>query len=185
MSGGGEHRGSWGRQRSSVRARGWAGRLFWIFSVPLALALAASDLTGVSAQAPEPQAAPEEERDRADRGRRQHMERRLERLFDRVDATPEQRQQLRSILDRHRPELRALEDERRRIQGRLAEAFTRTTVDPGEIERLRQDSLRLAERASLTFTRGLIDAAQVLTPEQRRQLVQEMRRHRERPRRWR
>ncbi|HSF04920.1 MAG TPA: periplasmic heavy metal sensor, partial [Methylomirabilota bacterium] len=71
------------------------------------------------------------------------------------------------------------------LRGRLHEArrqglelLSKDTVDRAALEALRVDQLRLAEQASQRFVKALADVADVLTPEQRKQLAERIgRRH--------
>jgi Spy/CpxP family protein refolding chaperone len=56
--------------------------------------------------------------------------------------------------------------------------LTADTIDRGAIEALRAEHLQLAERASRRFAQVLADMAEVLTPEQRKDLAGRMERHR-------
>jgi Spy/CpxP family protein refolding chaperone len=53
----------------------------------------------------------------------------------------------------------------------LLAALTQPTVDRQTLEQLRQAELQLAEAASTRIVQALADVADVLTPEQRVQLV--------------
>ena len=52
------------------------------------------------------------------------------------------------------------------------ELLSRESVDRAALETLRADQLRLADQASMRFTQALADVADVLTPEQRKQLAE-------------
>jgi len=54
------------------------------------------------------------------------------------------------------------------------------THRPLAVESLRAEKIRLADEASRRFSRALSDAAEVLTPEQRKGLAQRLERHRHR-----
>jgi Spy/CpxP family protein refolding chaperone len=61
---------------------------------------------------------------------------------------------------------------------RAVELLTRDTIDRGAIEALRADQLQLAEQASRRIAQALADAAEVLTPAQRKELASRIERHR-------
>jgi periplasmic protein CpxP/Spy len=50
--------------------------------------------------------------------------------------------------------------------------LSQPTIDRGALEALRANQLQMAEQASRRLTQALADAADVLTPEQRRQLAE-------------
>jgi len=56
--------------------------------------------------------------------------------------------------------------------------LSQPSIDRAAIEALRANQLQLAEQASKRFTQALADVADVLTPEQRKQLAERMRRWR-------
>jgi Spy/CpxP family protein refolding chaperone len=49
----------------------------------------------------------------------------------------------------------------------MATALSAATIDPSGIEQLRQKSMSVANQLSSTFTQGVVQTAQVLTPDQR------------------
>ena len=78
-------------------------------------------------------------------------------------------------------ELQPLHEKFHAARGQAMELLTRDRIDPAAIESLRAEQLRLADDASRRFTRALTDAAEVLTPEQRKDLAARFERRR---RRW-
>ena len=50
----------------------------------------------------------------------------------------------------------------------MAAALSAATIDPSAIEQLRQQSMSVANQMSSTFTQGVVQTAQVLTPDQRK-----------------
>ncbi len=94
--------------------------------------------------------------------------RRLERLLDKVNATPGQRGQIEAIWNGLRPQLKSLHQQERSIHQQMAAALSAATIDPSAIEQLRQQSMSVANQMSSTFTQGVVQTAQVLTPDQRK-----------------
>lgn len=97
-----------------------------------------------------------------------------------VDGTDEQRQQARRISDRLVDELRPLAERHRDHHAAAVRELSKPSLDREEIERLRQDGLKLADEASKTVVAALADFSEVLKPEQRAELVEWMRRFHER-----
>ncbi|HVV50158.1 MAG TPA: periplasmic heavy metal sensor [Polyangia bacterium] len=93
--------------------------------------------------------------------------RRLERLLDKVNATASQRGQIQAIWSGLRPQLKSLHQQERSIHHQMATALSAATIDPSAIEQLRQQSMSVANQLSSTFTQGVVQTAQVLTPDQR------------------
>jgi Spy/CpxP family protein refolding chaperone len=105
---------------------------------------------------------------------------RLQRLLDKVNATPAQRSQIQGIWANLKPQLKANRQQRMALHRQMASAFTAPTVDASQIEQLRQQSMQLADSQSQLFTQGLVQTAQVLTQDQRKQAeaaLQEARSH--------
>jgi hypothetical protein len=50
----------------------------------------------------------------------------------------------------------------------MAAALSAATINPSAIEQLRQQSMGVANQMSSTFTQGVVQTAQVLTPDQRK-----------------
>jgi Spy/CpxP family protein refolding chaperone len=94
--------------------------------------------------------------------------RRLERLLDKVGATAGQRGQIEAIWAGLRPQLRAFHQQERSIHQQMGAALSAPTINPAAVEQLRQQSMGVANQLSSTFTQGLVQTAQVLTPEQRK-----------------
>lgn len=93
-----------------------------------------------------------------------------ERALQLAKATPEQRQQIRQIMQAARADIRALREASRNDRQQMRQQFIQPKVDAGAIEALRQKMLSQHDKVSLRHTKALIDAANVLTPEQRQQL---------------
>ncbi|MGD9921977.1 MAG: Spy/CpxP family protein refolding chaperone [Pseudorhodoplanes sp.] len=87
-----------------------------------------------------------------------------------IDATNEQQEKLRGIM---RGMLRDVLPARERAfaaRRQARELLTATTIDRAAIEKLRADQIALADTVSKRITQALGDAAEVLSPEQRRKL---------------
>ena len=112
----------------------------------------------------------------------ERIERMLKHLYVEIDATEEQKQRLEPIVKDAAKDLlpmrRSLHDGRRQA----IELLTQDRIDPAAIEALRARHLHLADDASRRLTRAIADAAEVLTPAQRKDLAAHFAR---RQRRWR
>ena len=95
--------------------------------------------------------------------------RRLERLLDKVNATAGQRGQIQAIWDGLRPQLRSLHQQHQAVHQQIAAALAAPTINPAAVEQLRTQAMGIANQLSSTFTQGLVQTAQVLTPDQRTQ----------------
>ena len=93
--------------------------------------------------------------------------RRLERLLDKVNATAGQRGQIEAIWNGLRPQLKSLHQQHQAAQQQIAAALSASTINPATVEQLRKQAMGVADQLSSTFTQGLVQTAQVLTPDQR------------------
>ncbi len=102
----------------------------------------------------------------------EHLDRMLGHLYVEVGATDAQKQQLAPIVKGAARELLPLRAQMRDARRQAAELLSQATIDRNALETLRADQLRLAEQASKRFTQALADIAEVLTPDQRKQLAE-------------
>jgi periplasmic protein CpxP/Spy len=100
--------------------------------------------------------------------------RRMQRILDRVGATPAQRDQIRAIWAGLRPQLRAERTQKKNLRQQMVAALTAPTIKAGEVERLRKQSMASADKSSALMTQGMVASAQVLTPEQRKLAGEEL-----------
>ena len=102
------------------------------------------------------------------------VEWKVEDMLDEVDATDDQREKVHAIAAATLADMEEFRDFGR--EGRLAliAALTQETVDREALETLRQNKLATADRASQRLLTALADAAEVLTPAQRQELVEEL-----------
>ena len=91
-----------------------------------------------------------------------------------VDATDEQRERIDAILASAVDDLFPLRDEHRAHHRDLIVELARPQVDPAGLERIRAAELALVEKASGRLVDATVAIAEVLDPEQRRQLVERL-----------
>jgi Spy/CpxP family protein refolding chaperone len=101
----------------------------------------------------------------------QHLDRMLKHLYVEIDATEAQKQQLAPIVKAAAGDLLPLRARMHEARRQAVELLSRDVIDRAALEALRADQLRLAEQASQRFVQALADVADVLTPEQRKQLA--------------
>lgn len=114
---------------------------------------------------------------------RGYGEYRLERMLDGLDATPEQADKIRAIVDAARDDLMPALDGMRGTRDKVAEMLAAPTIDRAAAEALRAERMGAVDQASRRMTAAILDAAEVLTPEQRTKLVEHLK-ERGRPGRW-
>ncbi len=102
----------------------------------------------------------------------EHIEHMVKHLALEVDATPEQQQKLAVIAKDAAKDLAPLRGQGMETRRQAIELLSAPKVDRAAIERLRAAKIQHADNASRRLTRALADAAEVLTPEQRKTLAQ-------------
>lgn len=102
----------------------------------------------------------------------EHLDRHLKHLYVEIDATDAQQQVLAPIVKGAARDLLPLRARMHETRRRAVERLSQDTVDRAALEALHADHVRLAEQASRRFVEALADVADVLTPEQRRQLAE-------------
>jgi Spy/CpxP family protein refolding chaperone len=95
-------------------------------------------------------------------------------VLDEVDATPEQKAQVKDIVAAATKDLQALHQQNGGIHKELHEIFTAPTIDRAKLETVRAGHMLALDAASKRCAAALADAAEVLTPEQRQQLGEKM-----------
>ena len=112
----------------------------------------------------------------------EHATERLQRVsawaLGSVDATGEQRDRIDAILAGAVNDIFPLRDEHRAHRRDLIAELARPQVDRTELERIRAAELALAETATARLLDATVAIAQVLSPEQRQQLVERFAEHR-------
>jgi len=100
------------------------------------------------------------------------VDHRVNRMLSNVDATPEQRTKITSIVKATVNDVRALRkgpwDGREKFAGLLKA----DSIDRSALESLRAEQIGNADAATKRVVQGLADVAEVLTPEQRRKIIE-------------
>ena len=95
----------------------------------------------------------------------------IDRMLDAIDATDEQKDRLEDIFESVRDEVRPLMREFRDSRQELARLLGAETVDSAAIETLRSGRVAAIDDATKKLTTAVLEAAEVLTPEQRATIV--------------
>jgi protein CpxP len=109
------------------------------------------------------------------RGSPERMGRAIDRMLDGLNASDAQRSQIKQIAAAAAADLRAQGEAGRALRMRAMQAFTAPNLDAGAVEQMRQQMLQQHDQMSRRMTQAMLDAARVLTPEQRARLGERIR----------
>jgi len=104
----------------------------------------------------------------------EHLQVHVSHVLDEVDATPEQKSQVKDIVAAATKDLEALHQQNGGIHKELHEIFIAPTIDRAKLETVRAEHMQALDAASKRCATALADVAEVLTPEQRKQLGEKM-----------
>ena len=103
---------------------------------------------------------------------RKHADFAVEYALREVDATPEQIAQVKAIVGQAMATLDAAHDQHEANRDALVSALSQPEISRDQVQAIRAQELALADTASVQIVDALVDAAAVLTPEQRVGLVE-------------
>jgi periplasmic protein CpxP/Spy len=98
----------------------------------------------------------------------------LERMLDGVNASAEQRTQVKAIAERAMADLKSQRDAGQGTRQQMMALFTQPVVDANAVEALRAQQMQRHDQASRRMTQAMVEVSRVLTPEQRKQLAERM-----------
>lgn len=99
---------------------------------------------------------------------------RIEHMLDVVNATDAQRSQVEAIFKAARQDLGGQREAGMKLHQQMAALFTAPNIDAAAIEALRAQMSAQHDAASKRMSQAAIDAARVLTPEQRARIAELM-----------
>ena len=105
------------------------------------------------------------------------IDKRVDRVLDRVDASREQKDKVSGILKTTLTDLTSLGIKPWETRAKFMDLMRADTIDPAAFEALRAEQISTADAASKRVVQAMTEAAQVLTPAQRRELVERFDRH--------
>jgi Spy/CpxP family protein refolding chaperone len=101
-----------------------------------------------------------------------HVHGMIDHLLEKVDGDEAQRTALRAVAGRALPQFTALHGEARDLKGEFRDLLTADRIDRAALEEARKDAVELADRGSKVVVTSLADAAEALTPAQRKQIAE-------------
>jgi Spy/CpxP family protein refolding chaperone len=99
---------------------------------------------------------------------------RIERVLDSINATAEQRTQIRQIVLAAHNDLKTHRETGRALREQSLALFAQPTVDARAAENIRQQMVARHDQASKRALQAMLDVSRVLTPEQRKALADRM-----------
>jgi periplasmic protein CpxP/Spy len=95
----------------------------------------------------------------------------LDRMLDSVNASADQRTQIKAIAERTMTDMKAQRDAGKGTRQQLMNLFAQPTVDANAAEALRAQMLQQHDQSSRRMMQAMLEVSRVLTPEQRKQLA--------------
>ena len=96
---------------------------------------------------------------------------RMERMLDGVNASAEQRTQIKAIAERTMADMKAQREATKSMREQMIKLFAQPTVDANAAEALRAQMLQQHDQSSRRMMQAMLEVSRVLTPEQRKQLA--------------
>ena len=99
------------------------------------------------------------------------VEQRVDRMLHGVDATPDQQTKLHAIIEAAVKDLDPIRKDLAGTRAQMTSLLAVPQVDRAAVEKLRTERVAEMDQASKRVTEALLDAADVLTPDQRKKLA--------------
>jgi len=159
----------------SIKTKHGRKRHFWLLlAVPVALG---AGFCALHAQASDDGFSPSAFGGGTPEQHKAFMEHRLDKMLDMLKATDSQRTAIKAIAKRLFTEMQPIHQSHDRLHEDALKAFTADTVEGATVDNLRGQVTSLVDQSSKVFSKALLDAAQVLTPEQRQTLAKFIQEH--------
>ncbi len=98
----------------------------------------------------------------------------VEKMLDSVNATAEQRAQVKQITERAAADMKAQHESGRALREQGLKLFTQPVVDANAAEALRAQMMQQHDQGSRRMMQTMLEVSRVLTPEQRKTLAERM-----------
>jgi len=110
------------------------------------------------------------------RGAEDHLEH-MQAMLTKIGASDAQKSQIEGLLKPAFEEMKAAHEAHSAAFEQFHEAITAPSIDRAKIESLRAEQLKSLDEASKRMVIAITDAAEVLSPEQRSALAEQIRKH--------
>jgi periplasmic protein CpxP/Spy len=101
----------------------------------------------------------------------ERVEEGVEDVLDYVDAEEQQVQPIKQVVSAAATDMKAFRSEHHALRKEFQEALSAEKIDADQLEGLRVNALDLVDRASARVLAAVVDVGNLLTPEQRKKLV--------------
>lgn len=98
----------------------------------------------------------------------------MERMLDQVNATAEQRTQIRALMQAARDDVRKIHEGAAALREQSRQLWSQPNIDANAAEALRKQQLAVHDQVSQRMLRARLDASAVLSPEQRKLMAERM-----------
>ena len=105
---------------------------------------------------------------------RGYMEYRLDQVLTDVGASDDQKSKFKALVTSTIDEVRPDREARKAMRDEIIKLIEAPTIDRNAIETLRAKQMAQFEERSKTIAKAVADAAEILTPDQRKKLVEEL-----------
>jgi protein CpxP len=112
----------------------------------------------------------------SEQGMEMHLDH-VQAMLGKVGATDAQKKQIDGILRAGFADLKTAHDAHHAAFEQAHELLTAPSIDRGKLEALRAEQIKSLDTASQRLVTAIADAAEVLSPEQRAALAEEIRKH--------
>ncbi len=156
------------KERETKRERGRGRKVFWIVVVVASLLTVVRYSNGTMWHHHH-----ERHTVRSASDVKERMVKKADRALNEVNANSEQRARVNDIIDGLVPEIVGFQKEREELKIRILKALEREDMTPEDLEQVRALSVRLAEKAINRSFEAILAVSDVLTPDQRKELLKE------------
>ncbi|MDX2023575.1 MAG: Spy/CpxP family protein refolding chaperone [Deltaproteobacteria bacterium] len=106
--------------------------------------------------------------------REKFMEKRLSRMLEHLNATPQQETQIKAVFANHKAQMQAMHQERKQLHESMRALMTAPNLDATAVEGVRSKMVAQADKSSRVFAEVALQVGQILTQAQRQQLAEHM-----------